>query len=243
VLPKNPISSFLFASLIPVCSCGAIPFVKGLRKHISTQSLITFLVAAPLLNPYILFLSFSVLGIKFAVLRFVFSGVIAIGSGYILALIPNFMPKDTVDEISCGKSESCNSKSTNVYDSTFIMFKKVAPYVLVAGILGIAFEIFQPTELIESMDLGDSIWSVILITIVGIPVYFCNGADVFFLKPLYQFTDLGLGTGLAFSLSSTSICISSIIILSKYLGKKQTTSLTAVIFFLTILSGIIINSL
>jgi len=57
--------TFIYASLLPVCACAAIPVIKTMQEKMKFNILVTFLVAAPLLNPYILFLSFNVLGIKY----------------------------------------------------------------------------------------------------------------------------------------------------------------------------------
>jgi uncharacterized membrane protein YraQ (UPF0718 family) len=64
---------------------------------------------------------------------------------------------------------------------------------------------------------------------------------VIFLKPFLQFTDMSLGSAMAFSLSSSAICISSIVMLAKYLGKRVAGLLTAVVGTLIVLLSVLIN--
>src|SRR5574344_2653514 len=85
--PKNQLLAFAYASILPVCSCGVVPLVESMKNRTSLKVITTFIVAAPLLNPYIIFVSFTVLGLKYAVLRIIFSCFLAIASGSILEFI------------------------------------------------------------------------------------------------------------------------------------------------------------
>ena len=71
--PKNQLLAFLYASILPVCSCGVIPLIDSMKLRTNLRTIITFVIAAPLLNPYIIFVSFTVLGLKYSILRIVFS--------------------------------------------------------------------------------------------------------------------------------------------------------------------------
>ena len=80
-------------------------------------------------------------------------------------------------------------------------------------------------------------------TVIGIPLYVCNGADVLLLKPLLAYTDLTTGTAMVFSLTSSAVCISSIAMLFKFMGRKLTLILLANLTVLTLLIGFAINHL
>ena len=87
--PKNQFSAFIYASIIPVCSFSAIPMIETMKDKFKFCTLITFVVAAPLLNPYIVSLSFSVLGIKYGILRITASFVLAIITGLVVEYFCN----------------------------------------------------------------------------------------------------------------------------------------------------------
>jgi len=123
------------------------------------------------------------------------------------------------------------------------MTKKILPYILFAGLLSFAFALVNPKQYIETLNLTAEPWATILMTLVGIPIYVCNGTDVLFLKPLLEYTDLSMGAAIAFSLSSSALCISSIVMLAKFLGTKLTTIIVVTIFLLMILFSSIINYL
>ena len=235
-IPKNTLTAFIYASVIPVCSCSAIPLVRAMKDKLPFRAIITFVVAAPLLNPYIIMLSVTVLGVRYAILRIFCSCVLAVSSGYI---IETFYKRPEHQEFGawngCNNSENCIAGGKNVYDETFLVFKKILPYLLVAGVLGMIVDLFVPKHLFENYDLSNYFLGTALVILIGIPVYFCNGADVLFLQPLLQYSHLPLGTAMAFSLTSTSVCISSLVLLIRFIGKKLTVALLASVVIITFL--------
>ena len=63
------------------------------------------------------------------------------------------------------------------------------------------------------------------VILAGIPLYFCNGAEVLILRPLIHHGGFSLGAAVAFSLTSTAICITSFVMILKFLGRKLTALL------------------
>lgn len=241
--PRNQILAFLYGSILPICSCGVIPLIDSMKKITSLKVIITFIIATPLLNPYILFLSYAVLGLKFTILRVIFSFFTAMITGQILQFAANkFKLSITGDFEAC--VTDCNPvMAKDPFVKTIRMTRKILPYILFAGILSFVFAMINPMQYIEPLNLKAEPWTSIIMTLVGIPIYVCNGTDVLFLKPLLEFTDLSMGAAIAFSLSSSALCISSIVMLAKFLGTKLTTILIVTIFVLMILFSSIINYL
>ncbi|MDP1845765.1 MAG: permease [Candidatus Moranbacteria bacterium] len=244
--PKSPLTAFFYASLLPVCGCGAIPLLKSLKGKIKYGTLVTLVVAAPLLSPYVIILSFSVLGTKYAVLRIISSFILAITSGIVM----EYFYKDEKEEIAVPKdagAASCNRscaapQGKDVFLETFAVFKKLLPYLLFAALLGLALEYTNPKNILLNLHIGNNFWGIALFDLIGIPLYFCNGAEVLILKPLIHFGGLGLGSAIAFSLTSTAICITSIVLLIKFIGKRMTFILTVQIFIVTLILGYLINT-
>ena len=82
--PSNTITAFFYASLLPVCACTTIPLISSMKGKLPFRTIITFVVAAPLLSPYIIMLSFSVLGMTYGILRIVSAFLMAMISGVVL---------------------------------------------------------------------------------------------------------------------------------------------------------------
>ncbi|HAN17151.1 MAG: hypothetical protein A2X13_06250 [Bacteroidetes bacterium GWC2_33_15] len=243
--PKNPVTAFLYASLIPVCSCTAIPVVKSMEGKVSFRTLISFIISAPLLNPYIIVLSFSVLGFKYGVLRIVCSFLLAILTGFIVEFFYNKDKKKLeLSEIPAShkNATNCPIVRTDKFLQTYNLMKSIFPYLILAGVLGVVAELYMPVDFLEKMNFSNNFLDLAIVILIGIPMYYCNGADVILLKPLITHSGLSLGTAMAFSLTSTAICITAIVMLIKFLNKKLTMILIGTVAILTFIMGYLINT-
>jgi uncharacterized membrane protein YraQ (UPF0718 family) len=241
--PKNPFTAFLYASLIPVCACTTLPIVQSLKDKLSFTTLITFIISAPLLNPYIIILSFSVLGIKYGVLRIVSSFILAYTSGLIMNFFYTRMrSKIDLSTLPTGKNkQACPIMKKDILTQTYTVILSVLPFIGVAAILGILTELYLPVDFLKGYNFSNELVSLVLIVLIGIPIYYCHGADIVFLKPLIRHNGLPLGSAMAFSLTSTAVCVTSAILLIKFMGRKLTLILLASIFVISVLLGFLIN--
>lgn len=240
-MPRNPVTAFLYASLIPVCSCSAIPLIDTMRNKVPMRTMITFLMAAPLLNPYIIILSFSVLGPLYGTARIISSFVLAIGVGITAELAYKWMKEPSIGVYRSCNAKACAAVSSNVYDKTWSVFKMILPYTLAAGTLGLGFELLKPAGVLESIDFTGGWKSLVLIITIGVPLYFCNGGDVLFLEPFIEYTDMTIGTAIAFSLTSTAVCTTSLVMMSRFLGKRLTAVILSATVIMTIASALIVD--
>ncbi|MCP4580129.1 MAG: hypothetical protein GY839_00820 [candidate division Zixibacteria bacterium] len=241
-IPRNPVTAFLYASVIPVCSCSAVPLIKAMNHKIPFRTIITFVVAAPLLNPYIIMLSITVLGLQYAILRIVCSFVLAIATGYAVELFYQRTSDKKIGLLEgCNTGGNCRVRQNDVYESGYLIFKRILPFLLLAGAMGLAIEILAPGNLLRYFDLSSNFIGTALVILIGVPVYFCNGADVLFLQPLINHSQLPMGTAMAFSLTSTSVCVTSLVLLVKYIGKKLTFILLSCVVLMTFILSFVIQ--
>jgi uncharacterized membrane protein YraQ (UPF0718 family) len=77
---------------------------------------------------------------------------------------------------------------------------------------------------------------------LGVPLYFCNGAEVLFLRPLLNH-GFPVGTAIAFSISATAVCATSIAMLLKLLGARTTIALLVCLLTLAFAAALAINAL
>lgn len=241
-IPQNPFTAFVYASILPLCSCSVIPLIKAMKNRVPFNTVITFVIAAPLLNPYIIILSMTILGLYYTILRVLSSMVLAILTGYIAEYFYN-RQNPTELEMSgvCNPGSGCPLKKEDLYEASYETIKKIFPFLAIAGLMGIGVEYYSPGRFLNHLNLSDSLFGTALVILIGIPVYFCNGADILFLHPLVKFSGLPLGTAIAFSLTSTSVCISSIILLIKFIGKNLTFIIVASIMIITFVLSYLIH--
>lgn len=96
ILPKNKLLSHIALAclgfLFPVCECGNIPVAKRLlQKGLSTSHAVTFLLAAPVVNPVVLLSTYAAFSFStsFIVARYVISFAIALIIGLTISLLRN----------------------------------------------------------------------------------------------------------------------------------------------------------
>ena len=90
-LPKNKWARIFFGSLVgfvfPSCECGIVPIInRFLEKKVPSYTAVPFLVTAPVINPIVLFATYSAFGNSFrmALIRALGSMVVAVLLGIFL---------------------------------------------------------------------------------------------------------------------------------------------------------------
>jgi uncharacterized protein len=92
VVPRNPFLATIVGALMgfafPVCECGVVPVVRRLfKKGLPTWVGITFLLAAPVMNPIVLVSTYVAFGFGPVLIgRVVFTLLVSIGVGMIFSL-------------------------------------------------------------------------------------------------------------------------------------------------------------
>jgi Predicted permeases len=112
--------------------------------------------------------------------------------------------------------------------------KRVWKYVLIGVFIGSLIHNYIPENIINSILGKDKWYSVLIATIVGIPMY----ADIFGTLPIAEALvakGVGLGTALSFMMAVTALSLPSMIMLSKVVKKKLLG-----IFVILVTTGIII---
>ena len=211
--------------------------MKGRLRFPTTMS---FVLAAPLLSPYIIVLSFSVLGFRYGILRILSSFVLVMLSAIVLGAFERKGSRIDVRAAGGSCPKSCGPQETDIYFQTFAIFRGLLPFLLVAGGLGVLLEYVGTRDLMLHGVFGNGIGSIVLWILVGVPLYFCHGAEVLFLRPLMNH-GFPIGTGIAFSLTSTAICTTSIAMLFRMIGGRLTLILIGCVISISLGLALIMN--
>lgn len=171
-----------------------------------------------------LVLLMSIFGAKIAVAYVILGLVIAVLGGtlieklhmekYVEEFVTNAGSVD-ISSPTLTKSDRIQFAKEQVTDT----FKKVFPYILVGVGIGAIIHNWLPQSLIESVLGSENPFSVILATIVGIPMY----ADIFGTIPVAEALlakGAQLGTILSFMMAVTTLSLPSLIMLKKAVKPK-----------------------
>lgn len=191
-LPKNPfarrISISFLGFLLPVCECGNVPLTRSLISHgFKPSEAITFLLAAPVINPVTIWSTWAAFGGDSAVVssRIVATLLIANGIGYILSRRKNekeYLTKSFSESITTSHKHQGQPMKEKIHElsrvftiEAMLMAKMLAFGVLVAG----AVQSFVPRDVLVSIG-SNVILSILAMLLLAFVVSICANVDAFF---------------------------------------------------------------
>ena len=238
----------LLGTVTPFCSCSSIPIFMGFtRAGLSSGVTFSFLISSPLVDLGAFILLASVFGFPIAITYVVVGLILAVVGGTIIEKtgvgnnVQDFILQGTLAET---ESMELTRKDRLLYakDQMLSTLKKVWIYILIGVGIGAAIHNFIPTEWIQ-MILGQDKWySVLIASVVGVPMY----ADIFGTIPVAEalfFKGVGVGTSLSFMMSVTALSLPSMIMLSKAVKAKLLFWFIVIVVAGIIAIGYIFNAL
>lgn len=237
----------LLGTVTPFCSCSSIPLFIGFSSAgLPVGVTFSFLISSPLVDLGSLILLMSIFGARVAVAYVVVGLVLAVIGG---SLIERFGMERYVEEFikSAGSVEidapELTRKDRLVYarDQVKATVKKVAPYILVGvGIGALIHNLIPEAWVVSALGSGNP-FSVILATLVGVPMY----ADIFGTIPVAEslFTKgAGLGTILSFMMAVTTLSLPSMIMLRKAVKPRLLMVFIGIVVLGIIIIGYLFNA-
>lgn len=238
----------LLGTVTPFCSCSSIPIFMGFtRAEISSGVTFSFLISSPLVDLGAFILLASVFGFPIAIVYVVVGLILAVIGGTLIEKtgvgkhVREFIFDGEIAEV---EGVELTKKDRLIYakDQMLGTLKKVWIYILVGVGIGAAIHNFIPTEWIQKI-LGEDKWySVLIASVVGVPMY----ADIFGTIPIAEALfakGVGVGTILSFMMSVTALSLPSMIMLSKAVKPKLLCWFIFIVVIGIIAIGYIFNAL
>lgn len=217
--------SALLGTVTPFCSCSSIPIFMGFTSAgLPVGVTFSFLISSPMVDLGSLVLLMSIFGWEVAIVYVVVGLILSVLGGMLIEklgmekYVEKFIkdaPNVTIEDEATSKSERVAFAKEQVAET----FKKVFPYVIVGVGIGALIHNVLPEELIQSILGSENPFSVILATLVGIPMY----ADIFGTIPIAEALyakGVGLGTVLSFMMAVTALSLPSMIMLKRAVKPK-----------------------
>ncbi|MGL4911552.1 MAG: permease [Romboutsia sp.] len=245
---SGSIVSALLGTVTPFCSCSSIPIFIGFSNAgLPLGVTFSFLISSPMVDIASLLLLASFFGMKVSIMYVLLGLVIAIAGGTIISKLNlddqiqsyNEKTRDLYSE-----SEEFNQMQRLNYakEDTIAIVKNVYKYVLVGVGIGALIHNWIPQEAILSILGSDNPFSVLIASVIGIPMY----ADIFGTIPIAEalfMAGVPIGTILAFMMSVTALSLPSIIMLSKVVKPKLLCIFVAIVTIGIIITGYAFNYL
>ena len=238
----------LLGTVTPFCSCSSIPLFIGFTSAgLSLGVTFSFLISSPMVDLGSLVLLMSIFGADVAIIYVLTGLVIAVTGGAIIEKLR--MEPYVEDSVKAGKGVDIDAPDLTMrdrvqyaFEQMTATFKKVFPYILIGVGIGAVIHNWIPELWIETMLGDDNPFSVILVTLVGVPMY----ADIFGIIPVAEALfakGAQLGAILAFMMSVTTLSLPSMIMLRKAVKPKLLALFVCICTIGIILVGYFFNVL
>ena len=237
---KANVLSALLGTVTPFCSCSSIPlFIGFTNAGLPTGVSFSFLISSPLVDLGALILLMSIFGAKIAITYVIVGLILAVSGGMLIDklgmedyVVKFTNPGGTIDI----EEPDLTRKDRMIYarEQVVSTTKKVILYILIGVGIGALIHNWIPESFIQ-MVLGEkNIFSVLIATVIGTPMY----ADIFGTIPIAEALyskGVGVGTILSFMMGVTALSLPSIIMLKRVVKNKL-----LIVFISIIIVGILI---
>jgi uncharacterized membrane protein YraQ (UPF0718 family) len=245
---RSVVYATLFGIPIPLCSCGVIPTAMSLRKKgASRGATVSFLIATPQTGVDALMATYSLMGLPFAIIRFVSAIVTALFSGIMVNTFASPSTEETQEDsdLTCDCCCHHHHHESHCHPTLWSKFREALRFgfvemvqdigkwlivgLLIAGIITLCvpdnfFTVLQGNTLLSSL-------GVILLVL---PMYLCATSGIPIAVAL-MLKGLSPGAALVLLMVGPACNMASLIITGKVLGRR-----TLIIYIVSIILSALI---
>lgn len=234
--------SALLGVPMPLCSCGVLPVAAALKRSgASRGALVAFLISVPQTGADNILVVWSLLGLAFAI----YSPISAFLSGLFGGAVCEYFGGDKEasghEEASLGIEKPAKSLSSILKYSFGPIVDDIAGAILlgvaIAGILSLAI----PDGWI-SAHLGPGAGSMLLMLLIGIPIYVCSSGSVP-IAAAFVAKGASPGAALVFLITGPASNAAGISAIAKMLGIRTAALFVASLVVFAFASGLLMNFL
>lgn len=232
----------LLGTVTPFCSCSSIPlFIGFTQAGLPIGVSFSFLISSPLVDLASILLLASIFNWSIAIAYVVVGIVLAVAGGTIISKLEleKYVEPFVFEHVE-GKIDitlptlTKRDRLSYSKDQVKEIFMRVWKYVIIGVGIGALIHNWIPTPVISAVLGQENAFSVLIATLVGVPMY----ADIFGTIPISEallYKGGGLGTVLSFMMAVTALSLPSIIMLKNVIKPKLLA-----IFVGIVIAGIII---
>lgn len=252
IIPQNRFLSHatisLFGMFMPVCECGNVPVARRLLMYrMKVSHVVTFLLAAPIINPITLISTLEAFNFdpNVAVFRLVGAFFVAVGIGIVISffrdqdsLITDSMKEDILHCEHDHEHEGHHTKFEHGLDTFQTEFINTLRLLIIGAMIAALTQTLIPRSILE--DIGSSpVLSIIAMLILAFVISICANVDAFFaLSYANTFT---LGSLLTFMIFGPMIDMKMLTMLKNTFTPQLMIIITTFVAVYSIIVGLLIN--
>lgn len=238
----NYILGTFFGAITPFCSCSTIPILAGLlNSKVPFGPAMSFLIASPLMNPVVVFILWALLGWKITIVYVVVLSIFSILTGIVFSKLNLLESYKGVTVKGDGFfSNNQESRVKRALNDAWAFLYPMLPYLFVGVFIGAFIYGFIPTEFITKYASGDGVFSVLIASVIGIPMYIRPETMLPIAEALVS-KGMSMGTVIALVIGGAGASIPEVALLSKLFKKKFLFAFISAIIIVAVSTGLIVN--
>ncbi|CAD2080000.1 hypothetical protein GCM10007358_15950 [Phocicoccus schoeneichii] len=238
----NYILGTFFGAITPFCSCSTIPILAGLlNSKVPFGPAMSFLIASPLMNPVVVFMLWALLGWKITIVYVVVLSIFSILTGIVFSKLNLLESYKGVTVKGDGFfSNNQGSRIKRALNDAWAFLYPMLPYLFVGVFIGAFIYGFIPTEFITKYASGDGVFSVLIASVIGIPLYIRPETMLPIAEALVS-KGMSMGTVIALVIGGAGASIPEVALLSKLFKKKFLFAFISAIIIVAVSTGLIVN--
>lgn len=238
----------LIGTVTPFCSCSSIPlFIGFTNAGLPIGVTFSFLISSPLVDLASVILLASIFNWTIAMAYVIVGLVIAVIGGSLIGklklekYVESFVLKNIGNNLDLNIEKlSKNDRLKYAKEQVTEIIRKVWIYILIGVGIGSLIHNWIPESIITIVLGKDNVFSVLIATLVGIPMY----ADIFGTLPIAEALvdkGVGIGTVLAFMMAVTALSLPSLILLNKVVKMKLLIIFVSIVTIGILIMGYLFN--
>jgi uncharacterized protein len=260
LLPKRPLlrrlSISLLGTFMPVCECGNVPVARGfIIRGLSVSESMTFLLAAPILNPVTLLSTSQAFRLDPSIVWIRMAGALLIANlvGGLIALHKNQMELvskgfyNTLCEVEATDEHGHHHHEHDHHhvsrwqegivvfrDEVSLMLKMLCFGAIIAGLT----QVFVPREVLTTLG-SHPVLSILAMIALAFIISICSNVDAFF--ALAYSSTFTVGSIVAFLVFGPMIDIKMLALMRTTYKTRVLAGVTLIVTLTSILIGLVVN--
>lgn len=240
------VKASIFGIPLPLCSCGVIPVSMSLHKQgASKGSTISFLLSTPQTGVDSVLVTYSLLGPVFAIVR----PLVALVTGVLGGLSVNLFGRSPVASAEPAQTESEPSKTMTWRDKlrdameyAFVTLPRDIGKPLLLGLaIAAVITALTPDDFFAEK-LGHGLPAMLVMMVVGIPIYVCASASVPVAAALIL-KGLSPGAALVFLMTGPATNAAGLATIWHELGRRTAILYLATVALCALGAGLLLDAL
>ena len=249
ILPRNPFArraviSFL-GFFLPVCECGNVPLARGLMvKGFTVSESMTFLLAAPIINPITIATTHAAFGWDGWVL------VARLVGGFVIANLIGWLFSHHNDQDSlltrrfaaeCRLPQAHEHGGARMHKSLELFIREtsvIMPALFIGSVVAGVIQVLVPRSVLVALG-SNPLWSILAMLVLAFVISVCSNVDAFFILPFAS--TFMPGSIVTFLVFGPIIDIKMLALLRTTFTTRVLVQLTLVVGLLAALIGLVVN--